>query len=101
MLNSNNAAISRLNCITRVKVTPDHDVAAAACRYAAQVRQHSATERNFRCLLPSVSLIGMVKGTFIALVVLLVLSQFDQHFYHGKHTDAALSILRHMRHSFG
>jgi hypothetical protein len=43
----------------------------------------------------------MIKGTFIAVVVLLVVSQFDQHFYHGKHTDAALSILRQMRHSIG
>jgi hypothetical protein len=43
----------------------------------------------------------MIKGTFIALVVLLVLSQFDHHFYHGKYTDAVLSILRQMRHSFG
>jgi hypothetical protein len=43
----------------------------------------------------------MIKGTFIALVMLLVVSQFDQHFYHGKHTDAVLSMLRQMRHSFG
>ena len=43
----------------------------------------------------------MVKGMFIAVLGLLVVSQFDQHFFHGKHTDAALSILRQMRHSFG
>ena len=43
----------------------------------------------------------MIKGTFIAVVVLLVLSQFDQHFYQGKHTDAVLSMLRQVRHSFG
>lgn len=43
----------------------------------------------------------MIKGTFIAIVMLLVLSQLDQHFLYGKHTDAARSILRQMRHSFG
>ncbi len=32
----------------------------------------------------------MIKGAFIAVVVLLGVSQFDQHFYHDKHTDAAL-----------
>jgi hypothetical protein len=43
----------------------------------------------------------MIKGTFIIAVVLLAASQFDQHFFYGRYTDAALAILRQMRHSFG
>ena len=43
----------------------------------------------------------MIKGAFIAVVVLLILSQFDQYFYDGKHTNAAISMLRQIRHSFG
>jgi hypothetical protein len=43
----------------------------------------------------------MIKGTFIAAVMLFVVSQFDQHFFYGRYTDAALAMLRQMRHSFG
>ena len=42
----------------------------------------------------------MLKDAFIATVLLLIGSIFDQHFLHGKYTDAASGILRQMRHSF-
>lgn len=43
----------------------------------------------------------MFKGSFIAVVVLLVAWQIDKHLSYGKYSDAALAILRQMRHSFG
>ena len=43
----------------------------------------------------------MIKGSFIAAIVLLVAWQADKYFTHGKYSDAVLAILRQMRHSFG
>jgi hypothetical protein len=43
----------------------------------------------------------MIRGAFTAIVALLVVTTFDQHFANGKFTDAAISILTHIRHSFG
>ena len=43
----------------------------------------------------------MIKGIFITAVVLLVAWQADKYFTYGKYSDAALAILRQMRHSFG
>jgi hypothetical protein len=42
----------------------------------------------------------MIKGTFITAVVLIVAWQLDKHFTYGKYSDAALAILRQVRHSF-
>jgi hypothetical protein len=42
-----------------------------------------------------------MKGIFITAVVLFIAWQLDVHFNYGKYTDAILSILRQMRHSFG
>ena len=43
----------------------------------------------------------MIRGIFITAVVLLVAWQSDKYFTYGKYSDAALAILRQMRHSFG
>jgi hypothetical protein len=42
----------------------------------------------------------MLKGFAIAVLLLLGASQFDQYCYAGRYTDAALSMLRQIRHSF-
>jgi hypothetical protein len=46
-------------------------------------------------------LVGMIKGAFIAAVLLFIASQLDQHFLYGRYTDAVVAILQQMRHSFG
>jgi hypothetical protein len=42
----------------------------------------------------------MLKGFAIAALALLGASQLDQHYCAGHYTDAALSMLRQIRHSF-
>jgi hypothetical protein len=42
----------------------------------------------------------MLKGFAIAALALLGASQLDRHYYAGHYTDAALSMLRQIRHSF-
>jgi hypothetical protein len=42
----------------------------------------------------------MLKGFAIAVLALLGASQLDQYYYAGRYTDAALSMLRQIRHSF-
>jgi hypothetical protein len=44
---------------------------------------------------------GMIKGCFNAAVAAAIASLLDKHFYDGRHVDAALVILRQIRHSFG
>jgi hypothetical protein len=41
----------------------------------------------------------MLKGFVIAVLLLLGVSQVDQYLTHGRYTDAAMSMLRHIRHS--
>ncbi|WP_276519534.1 hypothetical protein [Bradyrhizobium elkanii] len=43
----------------------------------------------------------MLKGFAIAIIALSSASQVDQHFTHGRYTDAVMAMLRQMRHSFG
>ncbi|WOH46930.1 hypothetical protein [Bradyrhizobium sp. sBnM-33] len=43
----------------------------------------------------------MFKGFVIAALMLLGASQLDQYLTHGRYTDAATSMLRQIRHSFG
>jgi len=46
---------------------------------------------------------GMIKGFAITVLVLLgaaQLEQLDQYLTHGRYTDVAMSMLRHIRHSF-
>jgi hypothetical protein len=42
----------------------------------------------------------MIKGFAIAVLVLLGAAQLDQYLTDGRYTDAAMSMLRHIRHSF-
>jgi hypothetical protein len=42
----------------------------------------------------------MIKGFAIAAVVLFGASQLDEYLYNGRYTDAAMSMLRQIRHSF-
>jgi hypothetical protein len=42
----------------------------------------------------------MFRGFVIAVVLLLGASQLDQYLTHGRYTDAAISMLRQIRHSF-
>lgn len=42
----------------------------------------------------------MFKGFVIAVVVLLGAALLDQYLTHGWYTDAAMSMLREIRHSF-
>ena len=42
----------------------------------------------------------MFNGVVIAALVLLGTSQLDQYLTHGRYTDAAMSMLRQIRHSF-
>jgi hypothetical protein len=44
---------------------------------------------------------AMIKGCFNAAVAAAIASLLDRHFFDGRHTDAALVILRQIRHSFG
>jgi hypothetical protein len=43
----------------------------------------------------------LLRGFVIAAFVLLGASQVDQYLTHGRYTDAAMSMLRQIRHSFG
>ena len=43
----------------------------------------------------------MIRGLGNALVIALILSLLDEQFYAGRHTDAALAILRQIMQSFG
>jgi hypothetical protein len=43
---------------------------------------------------------GMIKGLAVAVLVLLGAAQLDQYLTDGRYTDAAMSMLRHIRHSF-
>jgi len=43
----------------------------------------------------------MIKGCFNAAVALVIASLLDSHFYDGRHTDAALAILRQIRLAMG
>jgi hypothetical protein len=42
----------------------------------------------------------MFKGFLIAVLLLLGAAQLDQYLTHGRYTDAAISMLRQIRHSF-
>ena len=42
----------------------------------------------------------MFKGFVIAVLVLLSAAQLGQYLTHGRYTDAAISMLRQIRHSF-
>ena len=42
----------------------------------------------------------MLKGFVIAVLVLLGASQLDQYLTHGRYADAAMAMLRQIRHSF-
>jgi hypothetical protein len=41
-----------------------------------------------------------MKGILVALGVIVLLWQLDQHLSYGKYTDALFAMLRQMRHSF-
>jgi hypothetical protein len=43
----------------------------------------------------------MLKGFVVAALMLLGASQLDQYLTHGRYTDAAISMLRQIRLSFG
>jgi hypothetical protein len=43
----------------------------------------------------------MIRGLGNALIVAMIASLLDEYFYAGRHTDAALAVLRQIRHSFG
>jgi len=43
----------------------------------------------------------MIKGCFNAAVAVVIASLLDKHFYDGRHTDAALVVLRQIRSAFG
>ena len=43
----------------------------------------------------------MFKGFVMAVLLLLGASQLDQYLTNGRYTDAATSMLRQIRHSFG
>jgi hypothetical protein len=45
--------------------------------------------------------VAMTKGCFNAAVAVVIASLLDQHFCDGYYTDAALAVLRQIRHSFG
>jgi hypothetical protein len=42
----------------------------------------------------------MIKGFAIAVLVVLGASQLDQYLTNGRYTDAAMSMLKQIRHSF-
>lgn len=43
----------------------------------------------------------MIRGLGNAIVIALIASLLDEYFYAGRHTDAALAILRQIGDSFG
>jgi hypothetical protein len=43
----------------------------------------------------------MFKGFVTAALMLLGASQLDQYLTHGRYTDASMSMLKQIRHSFG
>lgn len=43
----------------------------------------------------------MIRGLGNALIFMLIASLLDEYLYAGRYTDAALGILRQIRHSFG
>jgi hypothetical protein len=43
---------------------------------------------------------SMLRGTAKAIVVILAAIVLDEYFYNGLYTDAVISMLRDMRHSF-
>ncbi|MCK1710998.1 MULTISPECIES: hypothetical protein [unclassified Bradyrhizobium] len=43
----------------------------------------------------------MIKGIAIALFGLTILSQLDQAFFYGRHSDAALRLVREISRGFG
>jgi len=45
--------------------------------------------------------IAMIRGFGNAVITLVVASMLDRYFWAGHYTDAALSMLRQIRHSFG
>ena len=45
--------------------------------------------------------VSMIKGICNAVIGLSIAAVLDHQFYSGRHTDAALAILRQIRHSFG
>ncbi|WP_274535509.1 hypothetical protein [Bradyrhizobium canariense] len=43
----------------------------------------------------------MFKGFIVAVVALISTAQIDQYLTHGRYTDAAMAMLRQIRHAFG
>ena len=43
----------------------------------------------------------MIRGFGNAVLIVMFVSLLDRYFYAGRHTDAALAVLREIRHSFG
>jgi hypothetical protein len=43
----------------------------------------------------------MIRGFGNAIVMVLIAALLDEYLYAGRHTDAALAMLREIRHSFG
>jgi hypothetical protein len=43
----------------------------------------------------------MIKGFTIAVIALIVLNQFDRYYNNGAFSDAVVSMLRQIGHSFG
>lgn len=43
----------------------------------------------------------MFKGFTVAVAALVFTTQLDQFLTHGLYTDAAIAMLRHIRHAFG
>ncbi|MEY9181798.1 MULTISPECIES: hypothetical protein [Bradyrhizobium] len=43
----------------------------------------------------------MFKGFTVAVAALISTAQLDQYLTHGRYTDAAIAMLRHIRHGFG
>ncbi|WP_377829520.1 hypothetical protein ACFKHW_07095 [Bradyrhizobium lupini] len=43
----------------------------------------------------------MFKGFMVAVVALITTAQVDQHLTQGRYTDAAIAMLRQIRHAFG
>ena len=43
----------------------------------------------------------MFKGFMAAVVALISTTQLDQYLSHGRYTDAAMAMLRQIRHAFG
>ena len=43
----------------------------------------------------------MFKGFTVAVVALIGTAQLDQYLSHGRYSDAAMAMLRQIRHAFG